>query len=336
MTEEEISIYNLLLDRSEEACIVSIELYNKPTIKYRIEGFVFFICNAWELMLKAQLIKTKGEASIHYPDQPTRTINLENCVKILLTNENDPVRKNLERIIQLRNSCTHLIIPEYEQLMVGIFQSCLNNFVDKMRVFHSRNIEDKISSSFLLLAINYAPVTEDQIQSKYGKAVLSRFMSFSKAIEQESSSMNANNKYAIVIEHRLFITKKSSESTEKVSLVPKEEADSHVVIVTKLKDPRQSHPYTTKRLIEEINNNLIQKGLTTVKFNQANLNDINKVFQLKKDESYCYVNIQGKAIYYNYSPHALTFILDELFSQGIDSKSVQEAMLSIRGKAKKS
>ena len=37
---------------------MAIEIYNKPTIRYRVEGFSFFICNAWELMLKARMIKT--------------------------------------------------------------------------------------------------------------------------------------------------------------------------------------------------------------------------------------------------------------------------------------
>ena len=43
-----------LLDKSKEAFTMAIELYNKPTIHYRVEGFAMFICNAWELMLKAQ------------------------------------------------------------------------------------------------------------------------------------------------------------------------------------------------------------------------------------------------------------------------------------------
>ena len=62
------SIVDKLVGKSQEAFIVAIELYNKPTIKYRVEGFSFFICNAWELMLKAYLIKIKGNASIYYKD----------------------------------------------------------------------------------------------------------------------------------------------------------------------------------------------------------------------------------------------------------------------------
>ena len=48
---------NALLSKSEEAYLMSIEIINKPTINYRTEGFCFFICNAWELLLKALIIK---------------------------------------------------------------------------------------------------------------------------------------------------------------------------------------------------------------------------------------------------------------------------------------
>ena len=81
-----------LLEKSQEAFIMALEIYNKPTLKYRVEGFSFFICNAWELLLKAYLI-SKGE-SIYYKDDTSRTFSLEVCIKKVLTNEHDPLRKN--------------------------------------------------------------------------------------------------------------------------------------------------------------------------------------------------------------------------------------------------
>ena len=64
---------------------MGLELYNKPTIKYRIEGFSFFICNAWELMLKAKLLK--DNISIYYSDNPNRTLNLSDVIKIVYTDK---------------------------------------------------------------------------------------------------------------------------------------------------------------------------------------------------------------------------------------------------------
>ena len=68
--------YNRLLDKSSEAFVLAIELYNRPSIKYRVEGFSFFICNAWELMLKAKLIADRGISAVYYRDNTDRTITL--------------------------------------------------------------------------------------------------------------------------------------------------------------------------------------------------------------------------------------------------------------------
>ena len=76
MTGTEQKLYKQLVDKSTEAFTMAIEIYNKPTLKYRVEGFAFFICNAWELMLKAYLIKTQGESSIYYSDKESRSISL--------------------------------------------------------------------------------------------------------------------------------------------------------------------------------------------------------------------------------------------------------------------
>lgn len=73
---------NALLNKSEEAYLMSIEIINKPTINYRTEGFCFFICNAWELLLKAYLInKAKDINVINYKDDSNRTIGLDECVE---------------------------------------------------------------------------------------------------------------------------------------------------------------------------------------------------------------------------------------------------------------
>ena len=40
MNENE-KLINELLNKSQEAFLMAIEIYNKPIIKYRLEGFVF-------------------------------------------------------------------------------------------------------------------------------------------------------------------------------------------------------------------------------------------------------------------------------------------------------
>ena len=115
-----MTIQEQLIDKSKEAFVLAIEIYNKPSIKYRLEGFSFFICNAWELMLKAHIINKHGDESIYYKDKPNRTISLDQCVKLIFTNEKSPLRRNLEKIIELRNTSTHFITEEYEAVYVSL------------------------------------------------------------------------------------------------------------------------------------------------------------------------------------------------------------------------
>jgi Protein of unknown function (DUF3644) len=46
-----------LVDKSIEACIAAIEIYNKPDFRYREEAFSILMLNAWELLLKARILK---------------------------------------------------------------------------------------------------------------------------------------------------------------------------------------------------------------------------------------------------------------------------------------
>lgn len=50
--------------------MLALEIFNKPTVQYRIEAFCFFYINAWELLLKARILNTtNSELSIYYKKQ---------------------------------------------------------------------------------------------------------------------------------------------------------------------------------------------------------------------------------------------------------------------------
>jgi len=49
-----------LLNKSIGAMISAIEVYNKPSFRYREETFSVLAINAWELLLKAKWLKEHG------------------------------------------------------------------------------------------------------------------------------------------------------------------------------------------------------------------------------------------------------------------------------------
>jgi len=52
--------YMALVDKSVDACLAAIEIYNKPDFRYREETFSILMLNAWELLLKARVTKAGG------------------------------------------------------------------------------------------------------------------------------------------------------------------------------------------------------------------------------------------------------------------------------------
>jgi hypothetical protein len=49
--------YKCLLDKSISSCIAAIEIYNKPAFEFREEAFSVLMCIAWELLLKAKILR---------------------------------------------------------------------------------------------------------------------------------------------------------------------------------------------------------------------------------------------------------------------------------------
>ena len=300
-------IQKKLIEKSKEAFVMAIEIYNKPTIKYRVEGFSFFICNAWELMLKAHMINVFGEDSIYYKDNKDRTITLENCLQKVFTNEKAPLRRNLAKIIELRNISTHFVTEEYEMIYIPLFQSCILNYVEKMQEFHNVDMTEVIPQNFLTLAVSMKALDESIIRAKYPEEIANKIIS--KNHELEPMIAENNQAFAIKIEHLHFITKDKNQATSFVHV--DKNAEAGVKIIKELKDPNNTHKYTMKNAIKEINRRL-QLLEIDFKMNQYVFDLFNKAYGIKENEKYCYVHRQYAQPSYTYSMQAIELIVSEI------------------------
>lgn len=307
-----------LIDKSKEAFVMAVEIYNKPSIKYRIEGFSFFICNAWELMLKAHLIKKSGIESIYYKDNAERTITLENCLQKVFTNEKTPLRRNLMKIIELRNISTHFVTEEYEMVYIPLFQACVLNFVEKMQEFHGVDMTEVIPQNFLTLAISMKALDENEIRAKYPEEIAKKLIDTHKQLEPMIAENNQS--FAIKIEHLHYITKDKSKATSFVYV--DKDAEAGVKIIKELKDPNNTHKYSMKNAIKEINRRLQSMGIDFV-INQYIFDLFNKAYGIKENEKYCYVHRQYAQPSYTYSIQTIELIVGEIEK---DSENIVERL----------
>lgn len=300
-------ISNKLIDKAKEAFVMAIEVYNKPSIKYRVEGFSFFICNAWELMLKAHMINRFGDGSIYFTDNPGRTIPLEVCIRKIFTNDKDPLRKNLEKIIELRNTSTHYICEEYEMVYIPLFQACVFNFIEKMQAFHSIDMTEIIPRNFLTLTVSMATLDVDEIRAKYPPEIADKLISINQTL---SPIIDENNgRFAIRVDHHYYITKDKDKATAFVGI--DNTAEGRVKIVKELKDPNDIYKYTCKKCCVEISKRLAKLGISLA-FNASHFTLFCKYYNIKENPKLCYATKTFSQPQYGYSIQTIDFIVDEI------------------------
>lgn len=231
---------NALLNKSEEAYLMSIEIINKPTINYRTEGFCFFICNAWELLLKAYLINKANDINIiNFKNDSTRTIGLDECVDKVFTSTTDKTKTNISFIRNIRNKSTHLILPEFDFVLAPAFQRCLTNYNKFFKKqFPNYNLNEKITP---YIALVNPGDNQDVSSLVLNPANLILFDKLKNELDTDES---------LVQTLRLVSTKKEADADIKYTLV--KDGGETAKFINVPKDIEVTHPYTTQEVIKKI------------------------------------------------------------------------------------
>lgn len=258
-------------------------------------------------MLKAHMLNTIGNDSIYYKDNQSRTITLENCIKKVFTNDKDPLRRNLEKIIELRNASTHFITEEYEMIYIPLFQAAVFNFIEKIQAFHGIDMTEIIPQNFLTLTVSYNALNIDEIRAKYPKEIADRLINVN---EELKPIINENNdRFAIRVDHHYYITKDKNNASILVRV--DNTAKTNVKIVKQLQDPNDTYKYTTKKCCSEINKRL-EKLKINIKFNKYHFNLFCKYYSIKENSKLCYISKMFSQPQYSYSLQTIDFVIDEI------------------------
>lgn len=341
-TDKTKELSQRLLDKSIESFTLGLEIYNKPTINYRVEGFSMFICNAWELMLKSHLINTEGLESIYYKDNPDRTKSLSDCLRVVLTNKNDPVRKNLKTIIELRNTSTHFITEEFETLFAPLFQSCIFNFEDKMFSLHNKNLSDYFPKNLLYLSLSAEQINRDSVKLKYDDATYNKLSSLNNLINNEA--IDSNEKYAAIYKHELVQVKsKDADITFKID----KESDNLGLVIVRDVDPLMRCNLTQSKCVQFVNNNIKKLELKTdfrthkardrgeeIKpdFNTHTFQQFIFAYNIKSNTKLCYENKLRKPSTFSYSMQLVEAIIDAIKTNPMDLNLVLDERIKLNSK----
>ena len=278
-----------LLNSSIDAYVLALETINRLSVRYRTETFAYLICNAWELLLKAKILDdTASRKSIFYPrvrGQRLRTLALRDCIKKVFPNEKDPIRRNLERIADLRDESVHLVISVIPRDIMGIFQACVLNYHNSLVNWFDVSLSDRVSVGMMTLVYDLSPeqldLSSSLLRRRLGKDTASYLMELGAQIRQEFDEMGRPPEFCVSIGYKLGIVKEGQQSD--ITLIAGDGADL-VNIVEVPKDPSRSHPYRRKEVCEALNQALA--GSTQV--NGYDVQCVVDVYGVKKRPEFYY------------------------------------------------
>ncbi len=120
-----MSLSKDIAEKSVQAAIAAIEVYNKPDFRFREEAFSLLMTNAWELLLKAKWLSdhaenleslyevgSDGKPRLSRSDNPC-THSLSYLAAKLLEDKNSgfdkPAHANILALIEIRDNSAHFI-----------------------------------------------------------------------------------------------------------------------------------------------------------------------------------------------------------------------------------
>ena len=122
------------LNKALDSALLAVETYNKPAIKFKSSGYIVLMSIAWTALFHAIFYKRKIK-SIYKEGRFYKRVNedlqfweLTTCVRKYFEDVNNPIRKNIEFFIPLRNKIEHKFLPELDANIFAECQSFLLNF----------------------------------------------------------------------------------------------------------------------------------------------------------------------------------------------------------------
>ncbi|WP_240455338.1 DUF3644 domain-containing protein [Aeromonas rivipollensis] len=293
-------MYQQLIKRSLDAFTLALEVYNRPSLCNRVEAFTIMMVNAWELFLKAEILDTFGEEKVFYKNG--KSISISDALPLRIQN-NDPVKRNIDTLILLRDQATHLLIPELQPQLSRLFQANVFNYQDRYRKQMGNSPLAGQSVGMLSLVIDGPAPEIGVIKENYGALTATEVDKFIKAFDDTNRALNSD-KFSISIEYMLALVRNPNKSDLVLSTG---EQGQKAIIITQAKNLNDTHPYFTDDAILAINTKQ-----TASKINRHSFQAIVFKHKIKTNKNSDMYNFTDRA---RYSEAFVTWVVKNITEQ---------------------
>lgn len=256
-------IYEKLLENSLSAALSSIEIYNKPNFKYREQIFTMLIVNAWELLLKAKIVKDANDniESLYILDKNAgkykltksgNPMTIEITRTMNLVNLDETIQRNLRPLIDYRDSVVHLYSDEalnYVLYTLGV--AALQNYQKLIRIWFNQSLGE-YNFYILPLGFTYHFQTLALIELEKEPEIISNLI---KSVIDTKNAQDEDSDF--------FFTCEVTANVKKVAVTS--DADLHVasnpdakekIVIERVKSLIEQYPFSYREVVERVKKEL--------------------------------------------------------------------------------
>ena len=188
------SIVKNHLQKARDSALLAVEVYNKPAVSFKSGCYITLMVIAWTSLFHAIFFKRKQKpyyrkASGRYErvEGDYRYWELSECLKQYYGSDTcNPVRKNLEFFITLRNKIEHRSLPEIDPSIFGECQAMLLNFDE---ILENEFVSKYCLRQCLSFALQLYPSSENLVEAVRRNRIAKAVVDF---IKQYRSSISVD------------------------------------------------------------------------------------------------------------------------------------------------
>jgi len=288
-----------LADKSIDAMLAAMEIYNKPDFAYREESFAILAINSWELLLKARILqlsgnklssilkyerRQKGDGTLSEKKYRVKnrsgthlSVGLFNALDLLTSDYGEKlhsaVRQNLELLCEVRDNAVHFLNKGFDisKLVQELGTANLRNYLALVRQWFGIDLSQY---NFFLMPLAF--VGEHlEVHSVSLNAEERKLVEFLQAKMQENAKGKPGD-FNVSLRVELKFSKSKSDDAQKVIVT--NDPDATQVTLSE-EDVREKYPWDYNILTTRL-----RKRYVDFKVNKK-YHEIRK--PLEEDERYC-------------------------------------------------
>jgi hypothetical protein len=227
------------LKKAVAALVSAVEIYNKPSFKYREESFSILAINGWELLLKAKILKDSDgdlKSLLVYETRKTKkgspskkkflkknrsgnaqSISLTACIDALdgsPTKLPKEVKTNLTALVEIRDNSIHYVTANkvLSKQVQEISSATVKNFVLIAKDWFNHDFSSELN---VLLPLSFISPKAD-IETLTVSPDEGRLIEFLKSTADQGSA--GNSEYAVALKMRVRLEKSNSKDVPKIQI----------------------------------------------------------------------------------------------------------------------